>query len=101
MSNPKWEALVQWVKDNLGAPPAPSHDDSPFVYVEKKTQNLKLGDYVVAYAGYIQRIGAEECNGQRLIVTKLGHNPEREWIAYEDDEFTIRKLKEGNQHHGN
>ncbi|QHR67404.1 hypothetical protein glasur_15 [Escherichia phage glasur] len=91
----KWDALVQWVKDSFGPPPTPDHDDSPFQYVEKKTQELKLGDYVVAYGGYIQRIGAVEYDGSRLVVTKLGHSPEREWQAFEDDEFTIRTLKEG------
>lgn len=91
----KWDALVQWVKDSFGPPPAPEHNESPFKYVEKKTQELKLGDYVVAYAGYIQRIGAVEYNGARLVVTKQGHDLEREWYAFEDDEFTIRVLREG------
>lgn len=89
--------LQRWLVDAFGAPPAPSHDDSPFQYVEKKTEELKLGDYVVAYGGYIQRIGAVEYDGSRLVVTKLGHGPEREWQAYEADEFTVRIMKEANK----
>ena len=74
-------------------PPEIEHRDSPFVYETKKTQELKVGDYLVAYSGYIQRLGPEEYDGSRLVVTKCGHEPAREFQAYEDEEFSVRKLR--------
>lgn len=91
----KWDALVQWVKDSFGPPPhrVEVADPEPFEYVTKTSEQLEIGDYIVAYSGYVQRIGAVEYDGKRLVVTKAGHAPEYEFYAYENDKFSIRKVK--------
>lgn len=61
--------------------------------------HFSVGDYIVAYSGYVQRLGAVEYDGKRLVVTKAGHAPEYEFYAYESDKFSIRKVK--GKHHGN
>ncbi|QBZ71520.1 hypothetical protein [Escherichia phage Lidtsur] len=93
MSNPKWEALVQWVKDAFGPMPTAVADPEPFEYITKTSEQLEIGDYIVAYSGYVQRLGAVEYDGKRLVVTKSGHSPEYEFYAYENDKFSIRKVK--------
>lgn len=89
----RWAALVEWVKDSFGPPPL--QDDNPFEYVTKTTEQLEIGDYVVAYEGYIQRLGPTEYDGQRGVMTKAGREPTVTWVAYDGDEFVIRKRKEG------
>lgn len=91
----KCKSVWQWIRDNFLTLPPAVHDTSPFDFVVKTTAELEIGDYIVAYGGYIQRIGAEEYDGTRLVVTRLGHNSPREWSAYDGDEFTVRVLKEG------
>lgn len=88
----KIKALLLWVWAYI-MPDETDHHDSPFEYVTKKTHELRVGDYLVAYSGYIQRLGPEEYDGSRLVVTKCGHEPAREFQAYEDDEFSVRKLR--------
>jgi len=92
----KWDALVQWVKDSFG-PPLTLSDLEPFEYVTKTSEQLAVGDYIVAYSGYVQRLGAVEYDGKRLVVTKAGHAQPQQFYAYEGDEFSIRKVK-GDKH---
>lgn len=91
----KWEKFLQWLTDSVLYPDGHEEHDSPFEYVTKTTEQLEIGDYVVAYVGYIQRIGEVEYDGSRLVVTKLGHRTAVEFQAYEGDKFTVRKIKEG------
>lgn len=72
----------------------PADDGSPFQYVTMTTDQLEIGDYLVAYDGYIQRISAEDYRGQRRVVTKKGHAAPYEFIADEGEEFTVRQEKE-------
>ena len=71
------------------------YDSNPFDYITKTTDQLEIGDYVVAYEGYIQQLGPVEYDGQRTVMTKAGHEPTQRWIAYDGDKFVIRKPKEG------
>ncbi|CBY88545.1 hypothetical protein [Pantoea phage LIMEzero] len=74
--------------------PQPVDNGNPFVYVTVETADLELGDYLVAYDGYIQRISAEDYRGQRRVVTKKGHGAPYEFIADEGEEFTVRQERE-------
>lgn len=86
-----WQRLVAWL---LSSNP-PVHDGNPFQYIVVRTAELEIGDYLVAYDGYIQRIGPEGAyTGARCVVTKKGHNAPYEFIAKADEEFTVRIEKE-------
>lgn len=72
----------------------PVDDGNPFEYIVVRTADLEIGDYLVAYDGYIQRISAEDYRGQRRVVTKKGHGQPYEFIADDGEEFTVRQEKE-------
>lgn len=82
-----WQRLIAWL---LSVNP-PVDDGNPFQYAVVRTTDLEIGDYLVAYDGYIQRISAEDAyTGQRRVVTKKGHSAPYEFIADDDEEFTVR-----------
>jgi hypothetical protein len=88
------KAFFKKLLDILLSVNPPADDGNPFQYVIMRTADLEIGDYLVAYDGYIQRISAEDYRGQRRVVTKKGHAAPYEFVADEDEEFTVRQEKE-------
>lgn len=69
-------------------------DASPFEYITVTTDELRIGDYITAYAAYIQILGAEEYDGKRTVTVRLGqHGPTQTFTAYAGDEFAVRVLR--------
>lgn len=64
---------------------------SPFNYITKETGDLRVGDYLVAYNGYIQYISAEDTyTGERTITVRNGKAEPITFVGGEFDEWAVR-----------
>lgn len=80
-------SIMAWLYDK------PDVDINPFEYLEVATEDLEVGDYLVAHDAYIQMLGYVEFDGSRRLLLKKGHQPAFEVVAYEGDIFSVRQLR--------